>query len=139
MSATTEKHVDMFWGLIDMLLNTILFVLIGMEILVLSYHNSYLIAGLIAIPVVLAARYFSLFIPIKVLHKRLSFVPNTNLVMTWGGLRGGISIALALGLAETGNMDRELLVFVTYVVVVFSILVQGLTVDKLVHRLYRSL
>ena len=63
-------------------------------------------------------------------------MPNTNLVMTWGGLRGGISIALALGLSS--SMPRELLVFTTYVVVVFSILVQGLTVDKLVRRLYKT-
>ncbi len=136
MSATTEKHVDMFWELLDMLLNTVLFVLIGMELLVLSYQNSYLIAGLLAIPLVLLARYISLFLPIRFFRKRLDFVPNTNLVMTWGGLRGGISIALALGLAET--MERELLVFVTYMVVVFSILVQGLSVDALVRRLYKT-
>ena len=136
MSATTEKHVDMFWELLDMLLNTVLFVLIGMELLVLSYQTSYLIAGLLAIPLVLLARYISLFLPIRFFRKRLDFVPNTNLVMTWGGLRGGISIALALGLAET--MERELLVFVTYMVVVFSILVQGLSVDALVRRLYKT-
>ncbi len=136
MSATTEKHVDMFWELLDMLLNTVLFVLIGMELLVLSYQTSYLIAGLLAIPLVLLARYISLFLPIRFFRKRLDFVPNTNLVMTWGVLWGGISIALALGLAET--MERELLVFVTYMVVVFSILVQGLSVDALVRRLYKT-
>jgi CPA1 family monovalent cation:H+ antiporter len=136
MSPETEKHVDMFWELVDMLLNTILFVLIGMELLILTYHHSYLLAGLMAIPIVLASRFLSLLLPISFFKKKLNFVPNTNLVMTWGGLRGGISIALALGLS--GTMPRELLVFTTYVVVVFSILVQGLTVDKLVRRLYKT-
>lgn len=136
MSPETEKHVDMFWELVDMLLNTVLFVLIGMEMLVLTYHHDYLLAGLMAIPIVLASRFLSLLLPINFFKKKLDFVPNTNLVMTWGGLRGGISIALALGLAE--SMPRDLLVFSTYVVVVFSILVQGLTVDKLVKRLYTT-
>lgn len=135
-SPETEKHVDMFWELLDMLLNTILFVLIGMELLVLTYHSSYLLAGLLAIPIVLLSRYLSLLLPINFFKKKLDFMPNTNLVMTWGGLRGGISIALALGLSDT--MSRDLLVFTTYVVVVFSILVQGLTVDNLVKKLYKT-
>jgi CPA1 family monovalent cation:H+ antiporter len=136
MSPVTEKYVDMFWELLDMLLNTILFVLIGMEILLLSFEMSFILVGLLAIPIVLLGRYLSLYLPIRFFRKRLKFVPNTHLVMTWGGLRGGISIALALGLAD--YMERELLVFATYMVVVFSIVVQGLTVDKLVRRLYRT-
>jgi CPA1 family monovalent cation:H+ antiporter len=136
MSPVTEKYVDMFWELLDMLLNTILFVLIGMEILLLSFEMSFILVGLLAIPIVLLVRYLSLYLPIRIFIKRLNFVPNTHLVMTWGGLRGGISIALALGLAD--YMERELLVFATYMVVVFSIVVQGLTVDKLVRRLYRT-
>jgi CPA1 family monovalent cation:H+ antiporter len=133
MSETTEIYVDKFWELIDILLNTILFVLIGMEMLVLSLDGSYIIAGIAAIPIILACRYTSLILPIKFFEKRLDFVPNTNLIMTWGGLRGGISIALALGLTEV--MHRDLFLVITYVVVVFSILVQGLTVEKLVKRL----
>ncbi len=136
MSAETEKYVDMFWELLDMLLNTILFVLIGMEILLLSYENSYLVVGILAIPIVLLGRYLSLILPIRFFRKRLEFVPNTQLMMTWGGLRGGISIALALGLSD--NMQRDLLLFVTYVAVVFSILVQGLTLEKLVRKLYKT-
>lgn len=133
MSETTETYVDKFWELLDILLNTILFVLIGMEILVLTIELNYFIAGLIAIPVVLACRYLSLLLPINFFKKKLDFVPNTNIIMTWGGLRGGISIALALGL--TTEMHRDLFLVITYVVVVFSILVQGLTVEKLVKRL----
>ena len=133
MSETTETYVDKFWELLDILLNTILFVLIGMEILVLTIELNYFVAGLIAIPVVLACRYLSLLLPINFFKKKLDFVPNTNIIMTWGGLRGGISIALALGL--TADMHRDLFLVITYVVVVFSILVQGLTVEKLVKRL----
>jgi len=132
MSEITETYVDKFWELIDILLNTILFVLIGMEMLVLTFKMEYIIAGLIAIPVVLACRYLSLLLPINLFKKKLDFVPKTNLIMTWGGLRGGISIALALGLTEA--MERDLFLVITYVVVVFSILVQGLTVGKLVKK-----
>jgi len=133
MSENTEIYVDKFWELLDILLNTVLFVLIGMEILVLTIELNYFIAGLIAIPIVLACRYLSLLLPINFFKKKLNFVPNTNIIMTWGGLRGGISIALALGL--TAEMHRDLFLVITYVVVVFSILVQGLTVGKLVNKL----
>ncbi|MEH6779875.1 sodium:proton antiporter [Maribacter arcticus] len=136
MSEQTEKYVDRFWELIDILLNTILFVLIGMEMLVLAYDGSYLLAGLLAIPFILISRFLSLLLPINFFKKKLDFEPNTNLVMTWGGLRGGISIALALSLTEM--MHRELFLFITYVVVVFSILVQGLTVERLVKKLYKT-
>ncbi len=132
MSEITETYVDKFWELIDILLNTILFVLIGMEMLVLSFDLNYIVAGLIAIPVILVCRYISLLLPIKFFQKKLDFVPKTNLIMTWGGLRGGISIALALGLTEA--MERDLFLVITYVVVVFSIIVQGLTVGKLVQK-----
>ncbi|WP_027075781.1 cation:proton antiporter [Maribacter antarcticus] len=132
MSNTTEIYVDKFWELLDILLNTLLFVLIGMEMLVISFEFNYVIAGLVAIPVVLVCRYLSLLLPIKFFEKKLDFVPKTNLVMTWGGLRGGISIALALGLTQ--DMHRDLFLVITYVVVVFSIIVQGLTVGKLVKK-----
>ncbi|ULC60153.1 sodium:proton antiporter [Flaviramulus sp. BrNp1-15] len=132
MSEITESYVDKFWELIDILLNTILFVLIGMEMLVLAYDGKYILAGLIAIPIILACRYTSLLFPINFFKKKLDFVPKTNLIMTWGGLRGGISIALALGLTEA--MERDLFLVITYIVVVFSILVQGLTVGKLVKK-----
>ena len=130
MSEITERYVDKFWELIDILLNAILFVLIGMEMLILTYEGDYIIAGLLAIPIVILCRYASLWLPIRLFEKKLDFVPKTNLIMTWGGLRGGISIALALSL--TDNMHREMFLVLTYVVVVFSILVQGLSVEKLV-------
>lgn len=130
MSEITESYVDKFWELIDILLNALLFVLIGMEMLVLVVEGKYIVAGLIAIPIVLLCRYASLLLPINFFKKKLDFVPKTNLIMTWGGLRGGISIALALGLSD--EMNRELFLVITYVIVVFSILVQGLTIGKLV-------
>jgi CPA1 family monovalent cation:H+ antiporter len=133
MSKTTEHYVDKFWELIDILLNAVLFVMIGMEMLVLVVKGDYIIAGLIAIPLISACRFLSLLIPINIFKKKLDFVPNTNLIMTWGGLRGGISIALALGL--TNEMHRELFLVITYIVVIFSIIVQGLTVGKLVKKL----
>ncbi|MCG8755012.1 cation:proton antiporter [Tenacibaculum finnmarkense] len=133
MSETTEKYVDKFWELIDILLNAILFVLIGMEMLVLAIEGKFVLAGLLAIPICLICRYASLFLPIKIFEKKLDFVKNTDIIMTWGGLRGGISIALALGLSA--SMERELFLVITYIVVVFSIIAQGLTVDKLVKRL----
>lgn len=133
MSELTESYVDKFWELIDILLNTILFVLIGMEMLALEFEVSYLLAGLIAIPVVLGCRYTSVLIPVNFFKRKLNFVPGTATIMTWAGLRGGISIALALGL--TDNMERGLFLVITYMVVVFSILVQGLSVGKLVKRL----
>ncbi len=132
MSKTTENYVDKFWELIDILLNTILFVLIGMELLVISFRVDYVLAGFIAIPLILVCRYLSLLLPVKFFEKRLNFAPKTNLIMTWGGLRGGISIALALGL--TLEMERDLFLVITYIVVVFSILVQGLTVGKLIKK-----
>ena len=132
MSENTVIYVDKFWELIDILLNTLLFVLLGMEILVLTYEMDYLLAGLLAIPIVLLCRYLSLLLPISFFNKKLDFVPKTNLIMTWGGLRGAISIALALGLTEA--MNRDLFLVITYVVVVFSIIFQGLTVGKLVSK-----
>jgi len=87
----------------------------------------------LAIPIVLLSRYISLALPIALLKKKLEFIPKTGLIMTWGGLRGGISIALALSLLST--MPRDQIVAMTYMVVVFSIVVQGLTLEKVVKRL----
>jgi CPA1 family monovalent cation:H+ antiporter len=133
MSKVTEQYVDKFWELIDMLLNAILFVLIGLEMLILTFNSKYIIAGLICIGLVLFARYVSLFIPVKLFSKRLEFIPHTDKIMTWGGLRGGISIALALSLPD--EMSRDIFIIITYVVVVFSILVQGLTIGKFATKL----
>lgn len=136
MSETTELYVDKFWELIDILLNAILFVLIGMEMLVLVYDGNYIVAGLLSIPIILLCRFISLLLPVNLFKKKLDFVPKTNLIMTWGGLRGGISIALALGLSQ--EMHRDMFLVITYIVVVFSILVQGLTIGKLVENLRKK-
>ena len=135
MSEITETYVDKFWELVDVLLNTILFVLIGMEMLVLTFETSYVLAGLIAIPLVLLSRYLSLWLPIKFFSKKLEFVPHTNVIMTWGGLRGGISIALALSLTQA--MNRELFLVISYIFVVFSIIGQVLSVEPIIKRLSR--
>lgn len=132
MSKQTEIYVDKFWELIDILLNAILFVLIGLEILVLQVEQQYVIAGLVAIAIVLVSRYLSLILPVTFFAKRLQFVPHTTTIMTWGGLRGGISIALALILPEE---CRPVFLTITYIVVVFSIIVQGLSVGGLAKRL----
>ncbi|NND98824.1 MAG: hypothetical protein HKN47_16015 [Pirellulaceae bacterium] len=136
MSKETEHYVDQFWELMDMLMNAILFVLIGLELLILEIRTEYIIASLLAIVIVLLSRYLSLILPVRFFSDRLKFAPHTSIIMTWGGLRGGISIALALSLAD--NMNRDLFVTVTYGVVVFSIIVQGLTVGKLANRLIGS-
>ena len=136
MSEITETYVDKFWELVDVLLNTLLFVLIGMEILVLTFDGQFILAGIIAVPVVLACRYISLWAPIKFFQKKLDFVPKTNLIMTWGGLRGGISIALALSLSA--EMHKELFLVITYIIVAFSIIGQGLTVGPLIKRLAKN-
>jgi len=132
MSDTTRGHLDTFWELIDEILNAVLFVLIGLEVMVLQFTPSYLVVGLLAIPTVLFARLVSVTVPISALRLVREFSPNAIKIMTWGGLRGGISIALALSLPA--GQARELIVSVTYVVAVFSILVQGLTLGPLVRK-----
>ena len=131
MSDRTREHLDTFWELVDEVLNAVLFVLIGMEVLILSFRGEYLIAGLLAIPTVLLARLISVGLPIGVMRRYRTFTPGVVSILTWGGLRGGISVALALSL-PAGEI-RDTLVAVTYVVVVFSILVQGLTVERMVR------
>jgi CPA1 family monovalent cation:H+ antiporter len=138
MSPTTIENVDTFWELLDEVLNAVLFVLIGLEVLALAFTGTFLLIGLAAIPVVLFARLVSVAGPIALLRRRGRFARYTVRVLTWGGLRGGISVALALSLPrEVGGVpvgERDALVAMTYVVVVFSILVQGLTVGPLARH-----
>ena len=131
MSSVTRQHLDMFWELIDEILNAVLFVLIGLEVLVLTLNMPYIAAGLMAIPVALLARFISIGLPVVILRKWQSFAPRAIRIMTWGGLRGGISVALALSIPE--QCHRELILTMTYVVVVFSVLVQGPTLKALVR------
>lgn len=132
MSEKTVQHLYTFWELVDEILNAVLFLLIGLELLVLSFTGQYLVAGLIMIPMVLVARWISVALPVTVLSKFREFSPGVIKVLTWGGLRGGISVALALSLPA--GEARELILAVTYVVVIFSIAVQGLTIGTLVKR-----
>jgi len=132
MSEITEAYVDKFWELIDVLLNTVLFVMIGMELLVVSFQWDYVLAGFIAIIIVLISRYLSIKPLLAYFERQIKYIPKTGLIMTWGGLRGGISIALALTLPQ--EMHRDIFLVFTYMIVVFSILVQGLTLGKLVTK-----
>ena len=133
MSAQTNDYIDKFWELIDETLNAILFVLIGMELLLIDFKNLYLIIGLVLIVLILIVRYFSVWLPAQVIRLKEKLDRNTLYMLTWGGLRGGISIALALSLRP--EHGKEIWVALTYIVVAFSILVQGLTVGKLAKKL----
>ena len=130
MSENTREHLDSFWELMDEILNAVLFLLIGLEVLVLTINEKYLIAGLVMIPVVLFVRFISVGLPVTLMRLLRDFTPNAVKIMTWGGLRGGISVALALSIPN--GPERETLLTVTYIIVVFSILVQGLTIQRLV-------
>lgn len=130
MSEKTRIHLDSFWELVDEILNAVLFVLIGLEVLVLSLSWDFMIASLLLIPLVLLARFASVGLPVKLLSYFREFSPHVIKIMTWGGLRGGISVALALSLPL--GPEREIILTVTYAVVVFSILVQGLSLSRLI-------
>lgn len=132
MSEKTREHLDAFWELVDEILNAVLFVLIGLEVLALTFHEAYLPAALLLLPVVLLARFISVGLPVTLMRRYRSFSPHAVKILTWGGLRGGISVALALSL-PTGP-ERNAILAITYIVVVFSILVQGLTVGRLIRR-----
>ena len=133
MSERTRVHLDTFWELVDEILNAVLFVLIGLEVLVLTLSRQYLFASLLLIPLLLFSRFISVGLPVLLLRPIRKFSPHVVKILTWGGLRGGISVALALSLPA--NASREVILFVTYAIVVFSILVQGLSIGKLVKAL----
>ena len=134
MSDSTRDHLDTFWELLDELLNAVLFVLIGLEVVVLTFSGDYLLAGLILIPYVLVVRFICVGTPIQIMRKvfAFDFAPHAVKILTWGGIRGGISVALALSLPP--GPEREVLVCITYIIVLFSIAAQGLTIGSLVRK-----
>jgi monovalent cation:H+ antiporter, CPA1 family len=133
MSEITEQYIDKFWELIDEILNAVLFVLIGLELLLIKINQKLLIVSVIIIFTVLIIRYLSVYIPSILIRMKEKITQKTIFILTWGGLRGGISIALALSIpAELG---KETWVTITYMVVCFSILIQGTTIGKLVKKL----
>jgi CPA1 family monovalent cation:H+ antiporter len=134
MSETTELYVFKFWELVDVILNAIFFVLIGMRIMVLDIQPNYLLAGAAAIVIVLLSRLVSVRAAILLSGTNKLFDFKSRILLVWGGLRGGLSIALALSLNQ--NTEKDLLVFITYMVVLFSILVQGLSISNLARKLF---
>ena len=132
MSDQTRDHLDKFWELIDEILNAVLFVLIGLEVIALKLSWQFLGLGVVAIAAALLARFVSVGLPVAIMRFKRTFSPGAVKILTWGGLRGGISIALALSLPATP--ERDVILTVTYIVVVFSVLVQGLTLGALIGR-----
>ncbi len=133
MSDLSRDYLDKFWELIDEIFNAVLFLLMGLEMLVIKINPTILFIGCICIIVVLAARWISVLLPVLLLKRWVNFEKNVTAILTWGGLRGGISVALALSL--TPAMHRDEFVPITYIIVVFSILVQGLTIGKVTQKL----
>jgi CPA1 family monovalent cation:H+ antiporter len=129
MSEQTRQNLDTFWELVDQILNSLLFVLIGLEVLIVTLSAPLVAAGLLAVAAALFARLVSVGIPLSLLPTRREYGRRALTIMTWGGLRGGISVALALSLPRSD--ERDTIIAMTYIVVVFSILVQGLTVKRL--------
>ncbi|MEO6883756.1 MAG: sodium:proton antiporter [Bacteroidia bacterium] len=131
-SKKSSEYIYTFWELLDEILNAILFVLMGLELLIIHFVPVYIVIGLLMIVLVLATRYISVFLPSQFIKFKEKITQRTLVILTWGGLRGGISIALALSLQP--EMQKDLWVILTYCVVTFSILVQGLTIGKLARK-----
>jgi len=136
MSTQTRQYIDAFWQLIDEVLNAVLFMMIGLTVLVLPFHPGMAWAGLLAIPIALAARWISVATPLIAFGRFRQATPHSVTLLTWGGLRGGLSIAMALSLPASGG--RDVILGMTYAVVAFAILIQGTTFGPLVRRLIRA-
>lgn len=134
MSERTAQSLDVVWTFIDEMLNAVLFLLIGLEVFAIDTRQTYLFVGLGLIPALLFARFLSVAVPVAALRTSRSIDPGTIRMLTWGGLKGGISVALAMKLPDFAG--RDLILTVTYVVVVFSIVVQGLSLGPLLRRMY---
>ena len=130
-----QKAINSFWEILDDVFNGILFVLIGLAMHLLDFNMTYLLLGSVTIIIVLLARFVSVFLPYSLLKHTEERPIKTIAILTWGGLRGGISLALALSLSE--SLSGTVILFITYVVVLFSILVQGLSIGTFVKKIYR--
>ena len=137
MSETTRTHLDVFWELVDEILNAILFLLIGAQLLVVPIGRAYLMAALIAVPLTLIGRFISVALPIAMLLPFRRFERGTIPVLIWSGLRGGISVALALSIPPADY--RNVVVVMTYAVVIFSVVAQGLTIRAVILRTVPSM
>ena len=135
MSAKTRQRVETFWSLVDEALNSLLFLAIGFEVIAITIAGPVVATAALAIPIVLLARWVSVAGPITLLGLRREFTRGAIPVLAWGGLRGGISVALALSLPE--SPVKPVLLAATYAVVVFSIIVQGLTIERVVRAVVR--
>ncbi|WP_198137687.1 sodium:proton antiporter [Terriglobus sp. TAA 43] len=135
MSPNTRDHLEKFWELIDDIMNVVLFLLLGLQLLILPLSFSLLTAGLIAIPIVLIARFASVTAVVRTLAVCRQRVTGNVMILTWGGLRGALAVALALSLPQEPARERNLLLAATYITVVFSILVQGLTISPFLRRM----
>lgn len=133
MSDVTRDYLGKFWKMIDEILNAVLFLFIGLEMLIIKTNITVFLIGVMCIFVVLLSRWISVLIPVFFLRFKVTFEKNVVSILTWGGLRGGISVALALSLEP--SMYRDQFVLITYIIVVFSILVQGLSIGALVKKL----
>ncbi|EAS42413.1 sodium:proton antiporter [Photobacterium profundum] len=140
-SKESEEHLDHFWELVDEFLNGVLFLLIGMTMLQFSFHQEDWVLMVIAIPLVLLSRYLSVKLSYVGFHKYRDYNPHSVKILTWGGLRGGLALAMAMAIPAgvivipEKNIDvREIILVMTYAVVVFSILIQGSTITSLIHR-----
>ncbi len=131
MKSEVRDYLVKFWELIDEIMNAVLFLFIGLELLLIKNLNEYLFAGGICILVVLLARWVSIFFPTKLMSFKHRFTPQTVKVLVWGGLRGGVSIALALSIPKSEY--NHIIISITYCVVVFSIIFQGLTINKIAN------
>ncbi|MGC8202737.1 cation:proton antiporter [Aliiroseovarius sp. PTFE2010] len=136
MSEETRRYVDAFWKMVDEILNAVLFLLIGFEVLAVAFTMDTVVIGVMAIALALLARLTAVAVPVLMLRPFRDFSPGIIPIMTWGGLKGGISVALALSLPD--DEWKPLILIATYVVVVFSIIAQGLTVARLAERVGRE-
>ena len=134
MSKVTRERLDDFWELMDEILNALLFMMIGLEVLVIPFTRGLIFAGIIAIVITLFARWASVGGTVLIMQRFRSFSPGAVTILTWGGLRGGISVALALSIPAVS--ERTFIITITYIIVVFSIILQGMTLGRLVNRFY---